>query len=155
MKVFRTNTPLHALLTLNDVTYVEAARALAERVLTEPVPAEPPASVVVVKDAASNEAVPVEKGSNVASLASSNDPARFDRAFRRVLVRQPSPQERVILLTGLKRSLDEFRADPRAAADLLKVGESKRNEKLDPIEHAGWTALCLAIMNLDEALNKE
>src|SRR5689334_16793018 len=33
VKQSRTNTPLHALATLNDVTYVEAARALAERAI--------------------------------------------------------------------------------------------------------------------------
>jgi len=31
----RTNTPLHALITLNDVAYVETARAMAQRVLKE------------------------------------------------------------------------------------------------------------------------
>ncbi len=68
VKVLRTNTPLHALLTLNDTTFVEAARALAERVLTAGVPkagepggAEPDAG------------------------------ARIDEAFRRVLARRAAP----------------------------------------------------------------
>ncbi|MFN9917112.1 MAG: DUF1553 domain-containing protein, partial [Pirellulaceae bacterium] len=41
VKSFRTNTPLHALTTLNDIAYVEAARGLGQRMmLTKATPEE-------------------------------------------------------------------------------------------------------------------
>lgn len=122
VKQTRTNTPLHALATLNDTTYVEAARVLAERVLKEagPSPAQ-----------------------------------RIDRAYRLVLARRPSAEEARVLHAALVRVRREFAKDPTSARTLLKVGESRRDETLDPVEHAAYAAVCGAILNLDEALTKE
>ncbi|RYD75887.1 MAG: DUF1553 domain-containing protein, partial [Verrucomicrobiaceae bacterium] len=117
----RTNTPLHALTTLNDVTYVEAARVLAERIIRDtPEPA-----------------------------------ARLNLAFRRVLSRNPRAEEQQVLLAGFHRVSTKFAAHPEQARKLLSRGEAKRDETLDPIEHAAWSAVCLAILNLDESLSKE
>ena len=137
VKVLRTNTPLQALLMLNDITFVEAARALAERVLMP----------VASDNAAADKTAPNATAPDAA--------ARIDEVFRRVLARRATPGERTILLAGLARSRQEFRAAPDAAKKLLAVGESKRNEQIDPIDHAAWTALCLAVLYLDETLNKE
>lgn len=120
VKPSRTNTPLHALVTLNDITFVEAARALAQQVLT------------TAKD----------------------DDGRIDLAFRRVLARMPSERERQVLKAGLARLRTQY-ADPAVAKKLLAVGESPRDEKLSLTDHAAYTALCLTILNLDEALTKE
>jgi hypothetical protein len=122
VKPTRTNSPLHALTTLNDVTFVEASRALAERVLTDAAP---------------------------------TPEARIELAFRRVVARPPSAAEQKVLLRGVERVRKEFAADPAAAKKFLAIGESKRNEKLDVVEHASYAALCSAILNLDEALTKE
>jgi len=60
-----------------------------------------------------------------------------------------------ILLASLARVRREFAADPTAARKLITVGESKRNEEIDSVEHAAYAAVCSAIMNLDEAVTKE
>jgi hypothetical protein len=121
VKSLRTNTPLHALTTLNDTTYVEAARAFAQRVI----------------------------------LSGKEDAARLDLAFKLAMARSPTPDERDILLQRLEYLKTQFSEDAGAAAKLLAVGESKRDEKIDANEHAAWTSLCQLILNLDESLTKE
>lgn len=121
IKATRTNTPLQALVTLNDVTYVEAARALAQRVLL------------------------ANRGREDAALA---------QAFRLVTCRAPTSEEAALLKAQLGK-LRRQQSDPAAALKLLAVGESKRDESLDAVEHAAWTSLCLMLMNLDETVTKE
>ena len=123
VKVLRTNTPLHSLLTLNETTYVECARHLAESVLLDE------------------------------SLQT--DEARIQQIFRYVLARHSSDAETSVLQTALHRSLRQYNNAPQSAAELLAVGDSPENEEIPPPLHAAWTALCLTVMNLDEAINKE
>jgi len=122
VKPTRTNTPLQALTTLNDIGYVEAARALAERVL---------------------------------KTAGAAPEDRVNLAFRLVLARQPTEEERQVLLASVRRLQREFGVNLADAKKLLQSGDSKRDETLDPVEHAAYTALCSAILNTDEALSKE
>jgi hypothetical protein len=117
----RTNTPVQALTLLNDVTYVEAARVLAGRVLRE---------------------------------ATTPDD-RLTLAFRRITARPPTDAERAVLTRALDRHWAEFRKDPTAAERLLRVGESKPDAALDPIELAAYAAVCRLILNLDEAVTRE
>jgi hypothetical protein len=119
----RTNTPLHAFTTMNDPTFVEAARGLAQRILKTP--------------------------------AGENGQKRIDLAYRLVLSRKPTEAERAVLVKAQARLKDEYGKDEEATAKLLSVGESKRDETIDPTEHAAYTALCLEILNLDEAVTKE
>jgi hypothetical protein len=126
VKHIRTNTPLHALTTLNDITFVEAARMLAER----------------------------------AMLATPSAEDRVTLAFRLVLGRSPKPAERAVLLASLERQRGEFTADVPSAKQFVAVGEHNRSEKLggsdaEIVEHAAYAGVCLAILNLDEALSKE
>jgi len=72
-----------------------------------------------------------------------------------VLFRAPSATEVAILQQRLDRLRAQFRADVAAASELLAVGESPRDTKLDATDHAAFTALAQLVLNLDEALGKE
>ncbi len=117
----RTNTPLQALVTLNDPQFVEAARVLAQRVL-----AEAPREI--------------------------DDRLAF--AFRLVLARAPDAHEQRILKELLAEQTAVFAADQTAAAALAASGPAPRPDTLDVVEHAAWTALANALLNLDETITR-
>ena len=114
------NTPLQALVLLNDPTFVEAARALAQRSLE----------------------------------AANEDDARLTWAVRQVLSRAPDAAESAILKNLLTQNRGRYKADAKAAAALLKVGEAPVSADLDPAELAAWTAVCRALLNLHEAITR-
>jgi Protein of unknown function (DUF1553)/Protein of unknown function (DUF1549)/Planctomycete cytochrome C len=116
-----TSTPLHALTTLNDPTWVEAARALAQRSMK----------------------------------ASNNLDDRLKKAFRLVMCRKPTDLDLGILRRAYAKQVEIYANDGAGARALLGVGASRRDETLDAGELAAFSAVCLAILNLDEALTRE
>lgn len=120
VKPYRTNTPLHALYTFNDVLFVEAARVLAEKAMALPTDAE-----------------------------------RLTFIYKNVLFRAPLPTEADALLGVLGTTRTHFEKSPEEARAFLDTGDSSRNETLDTAEHAAWASLCLAVLNLDEAVTRE
>jgi hypothetical protein len=121
VRASQTSTPLHALTTLNDPTWVEAARVLAEKSMTAVAEAD----------------------------------ARLGYAFRRILGRKPTDYDLTALRRMHDRQLEIYKADTGAAKELVSVGKSSRDEALDVAEHAALSSVCLAILNLDEALTRE
>lgn len=122
VKMNRTNTPLQALQLLNNVTYVEAARSLAQSVLQSEF---------------------------------DSDLQRINAVMQRLIARNATEEESRILVAGLERTRTEFKQETEQAVQLISMGESIRDESLDPVEHAAWTSLGLAVLNLDETLTRE
>lgn len=116
-----TESPLQALVLLNDATFVEAARLLAERAMLEP-------------------------------AADWN--SRIDYIYRSVLSRRATDAEAAVLQPFYDRQQARYAADPKAADQLLGVGESPVRQGLNKAELAAWTNVATAILNLDEALTR-
>lgn len=117
----RGDTPLQALVTLDDTQFIEAARHLAQLAL--------------------------EQGGNT-------DDSRIDYMSQRVLARPLRSDELKVTRNVLNKLVAHYQSTPKAAEELMKVGESKADPKLDKPQLAAYTMVANELLNLDEALNK-
>ena len=81
--------------------------------------------------------------------------ARLTNAFRRIAGRQPLDRDIAALRRAYDRQFALYKSDPDAAKAFVTVGATKRDESLNLSEHAALSAVCLGILNLDEALTRE
>jgi mono/diheme cytochrome c family protein len=79
---------------------------------------------------------------------------RLQRAFRLTLGRVPGVDEVATLKRTYEQQLEGFQSDPKAADELLKVGESKVPESLDQVKLAAMTAVANLLLNLNETITK-
>ncbi len=117
----RTNTPLQALMMMNERLFVEASRGLAERAVREAPP---------------------------------DTDSRLRHLFRMVTSRMPDDVELAILKDALAEHLTKYRADPKAAQQLIRVGETPPNPAYNGEELAAWTIIGNLVLNLDEVINR-
>ena len=72
-----------------------------------------------------------------------------------MLGRAPTPADIVALRRAYERQFAIYSADTKAASEVVAIGAAPRSENLPAADHAAFTAVCLAIFNLDEALTRE
>lgn len=120
----RSNTPLSALTLLNDPTFVEAARVLAERLLISP------------------------------NNTSQSDHERIDQLFLWVIQRQASADEADVLLELLNSNRQEYQSRPEAIQALLSIGIRPANTQINAKDLASWTQVCRAILNMSETTTR-
>lgn len=80
--------------------------------------------------------------------------SRIEWAFQLGTSREPTSSEISVLLAAYQDHLATYQADEAAAVGLLAVGESKRDESINPAELAAWTMVASTILNLDETVTR-
>lgn len=118
VKRLRTNTPLQALVMMNDPQVLEASRVLAEKFSKEKL----------------------------------SDEEKLSRAFRLIVSRKPSSEEKDILSEYYKSEMELFSQSKDKVESLMNVGEFKK-EKPTP-EAAALMETVMMIYNMDEAVVK-
>lgn len=82
-----------------------------------------------------------------------DDPIGF--GFRTLTARMPTTAERAILESAREDARRAFEEDAKAARQLIGIGASKPDPKLDPVRLAVQTVLANLMFNLDEVVSKQ
>ncbi|WP_197454254.1 PSD1 and planctomycete cytochrome C domain-containing protein [Stieleria varia] len=142
----RTNTPLQALLLMNETQYLQAAKHLATRTLNSKVPQDASNTV----DSNTVDTASVDTAS-VDTASVDTDDARLRWMFQTVTIRSPSDAERHELRSLLDELLEHYRDDPGSAKSLLAVDDSEVSG--DPATHAAWMIVASTLLNMDEVVS--
>ncbi len=155
----RTNTPLQALVLLNDPAHVAAAGALAARMLRETRSSRSAATDGVVSRTRALRTDLSNSESEASDLLGTtpDDVDRIVDLFRRIVSRSPEPLERDVLLELLQNQRQTLAENPEEAARLWTehgplCGEL--GEEHDVPEWGAWTLVAQTMMNLDEVVTR-
>ena len=135
MRRLRTNTPLQSFMTLNDITFIEAARALAEKMLS------------------SNDG---EEFENEELLIAT----QINWGIRRAFYDDADENQTKVLSKLFRNNVAKFETDILGAAELtgrdtkdFDVEKISDEEKATIVQHASMTVVANVILNLDTFLN--
>ena len=87
-------------------------------------------------------------------LGGASAPSRLEWAVRQILSRSPSDRELNVLVEGFERRLKSYKASSQQVEQFLALGETPRDQSIDPTELAAYTATVSVIFNVDEAVVK-
>ena len=143
---WRRTSPPPSMLTF-DATGRETCTARRERTAT------PLQSLVLLNDPQFNEAARVL----AQKLLEQSDVSLDDRiraAFRMLTSRSPSEKELAILGRLYREQKSHFEAVPDSARDFLTIGETPRDERMNPEELAAMAVVVKSLMSFDECVTK-
>ena len=146
----RSNTPLQSLTLANDVAMIEAARAMAKRLLLD-VAADPANPA----DRANATAPSLAVEPTGPSAASVRDRAIVEKAFRWALSRSPSETEAETAVAYLAAQRSAFADAPDDAAALIGRPVSASTAGAPVADEAAVTMLSRLLINLDEFITRE
>jgi hypothetical protein len=82
--------------------------------------------------------------------SSSNNRERIKVGFNLALLRDPSEEERSVLLTLFEQQHKTFATDPISAAKFIRTSQLRWPTHIEAADLAAWTDVARAILNLDE-----